>query len=93
MASSAVETLAAHVCPNIVAHLPTIDLKKLLCNDSEETAKLWQACESFGFMYLELGECGSLMEDWKNVLRVMQMYFDQPLDVKTKDDRKSDTWG
>lgn len=78
-----------------VAPLPTVDFSQLLSQDPSETNKLLTACRTHGFFYLDLrgNDTKRVLEDWKKVLLVMEKYFDQPLEVKMRDDRQSDTHG
>lgn len=78
-----------------VAPLPTVDFSQLLSQDPSETNNLLTACRTHGFFYLDLrgNDTKRVLEDWKKVLLVMEKYFDQPLEVKMRDDRQSDTHG
>jgi isopenicillin N synthase-like dioxygenase len=68
---------------------------KLIQNDKLEVDRLLLACKTYGFFYLDLSaeETSYLTQDWEDVLAFMNWYFDQPLDVKLKDSRNSDTHG
>jgi len=73
-----------------IAPLETIDFARLAANDPIEVSRLHRCCETHGFFYLYLQgtEAGQqVLSDEKDVLRVMETYFDQPLDVKMKDQR------
>ncbi|PVH96073.1 putative 2OG-Fe(II) oxygenase family oxidoreductase [Periconia macrospinosa] len=72
-----------------VAHLETIDFSKLLAHEEAEVSKLMSACTTAGFFYVDLqGQSGrGLLEDEENMYKTMSEFFDQPLDVKMKEDR------
>lgn len=72
-----------------VAHLETIDFAKLLAHEEAEISKLVSACATAGFFYVDLrGQSArTLIEDEESMYQAMAEYFDQPLDVKMKDDR------
>jgi len=76
-----------------VANLPTIEMNLLQAHDASEFEKLLKACEVYGFFYLNLENYGTMLQDWQKVLDLMKDYFDQPLDVKMRDCRSSDTHG
>ena len=77
------------------AYLPKLEWSKLQRKDPVEVEKLLSACQTYGFFYLNLvtPESDQVVRDWKGVLEFMDMYFDQPLEKKMLDDRKSDTYG
>lgn len=72
-----------------VAHLETIDFAKLLAQEQDEVAKLLSASSTAGFFYVDLqGQSArTLLEDEVKMYRLMEEYFDQPLDIKMKDVR------
>lgn len=77
------------------APLATIDFSRLTRKDPEEIAKLLSSCERHGFFYLnlqndEICQIGSAMQD---LLRLMEMYFNQPREVKMKHNVGSMTFG
>jgi isopenicillin N synthase-like dioxygenase len=77
------------------APLATIDFSRLTSKDPEEVAKLRSSCEKYGFFYLSLqngGTCqiSSAMQD---LLRLMELYFDQPQEVKMEHNVGSMTFG
>lgn len=77
-----------------VAHLPTIKYDKLLCDDPIETAALLGCCKSLGFFYLDLtGHAQPVLDGSQEAFEFMEDYFDQPLDVKLRDSRRSVTHG
>lgn len=79
-----------------IAPLKTIDFVRLEARDPVEVAKLLHSCQTHGFFYLALKgneKSAQVVKDKENVLRVMEEYFDQPLDVKMKDYRGSVTDG
>ncbi|KNG90342.1 2OG-Fe(II) oxygenase family oxidoreductase [Aspergillus nomiae NRRL 13137] len=76
-----------------IAPLPTIDHARLEAKDGEETQRLLDACKTHGFFYLDLRKVGTVLNDWQQVLRIMEKYFSQDLMTKMKDDRRSDTYG
>ncbi|KAE8408447.1 hypothetical protein BDV37DRAFT_172421 [Aspergillus pseudonomiae] len=76
-----------------IAPLPTIDHAHLEAKDSEEAQRLLDACKTHGFLYLDLRNVGTVLNDWQRVLRIMEKYFSQDLMTKMKDDRRSDTYG
>lgn len=77
-----------------VADLDTISYDKLLEGDSIETARLLENCKSLGFFYLDLaGAAQAVLDNSQDVFKLMEEYFDQPLDVKLQDVRHSVTHG
>ncbi|EIW65088.1 2OG-Fe-II oxygenase family oxidoreductase [Trametes versicolor FP-101664 SS1] len=79
-----------------VAPLATVDLGRLLAKDAAEVAKLLDVCKTHGFFYLDLQTCEpgrQILEAEQGVLRFMERFFGQPLDVKMLEDRKSHTHG
>ncbi|KAF2675772.1 2OG-Fe-II oxygenase family oxidoreductase [Lentithecium fluviatile CBS 122367] len=78
-----------------VAHLETIDFAKLLAHEEAEVSKLMTACTTAGFFYVDLqGQSGrGLLEDEDSMYKTMSEFFDQPLDVKMKEDRGSHKHG
>ncbi|KAE8357856.1 hypothetical protein BDV27DRAFT_78097 [Aspergillus caelatus] len=76
-----------------IAPLPTIDYARLEAKDVEETQRLLDACKIYGFFYLNFKNIGTILDDWQQVLRIMEKYFSQDLMTKMKDDRRSDTYG
>ncbi|KAK2596141.1 hypothetical protein QQS21_006418 [Conoideocrella luteorostrata] len=75
------------------APLSVIDWGRLKSNDANERSRLLAACEGQGFFYLDLRSDETFLRDWQAVLDFMNKYFHQDLEVKMKDDRKSDTHG
>lgn len=79
-----------------IAPLETIDFARLESKDPLEISRLLRCCETHGFFYLDLqgtDPARQVILDEKDVLRFMENYFDQPLEVKMKDDRASVTHG
>ena len=78
-----------------VALLPTIDFARLLSQEQSEINRLLAASQKEGFFYLDLSgpKSRQVLEDLKDVLVVMENYFNQPREAKMKDDRQSDTHG
>lgn len=78
-----------------LAHLPTISFSKLAQADQTETKRLLSASSYEGFFYLDLAgpESQNIELNRRSVLDFMEKYFAQPIDVKMKDDRKSETHG
>jgi isopenicillin N synthase-like dioxygenase len=76
-----------------VANLPSIEVDLLQAHDASEFDRLLKACEVYGFFYLNLENYGTMLQDWHIVLDLMKDYFDQPLEVKMRDSRNSDTHG
>jgi isopenicillin N synthase-like dioxygenase len=87
--------ISPQVTPEIpVADLETITYDKLLEADSQEIARLIVNCKSLGFFYLNLtGTAQCVLDDSNSVFRVMEEYFDQPLNAKLEDARHSVTHG
>jgi len=76
----------------LVAPLDTIDLGRLLAKEPAEIDRLLQSCITHGFFYLDLQTCDvgrQILADEQDVLRVMREYFDQPVEKKAVDDKKS----
>jgi isopenicillin N synthase-like dioxygenase len=79
-----------------IAPLETIDFARLAAKDPLEVSRLLRCCVTHGFFYLDLqgnDPARQVISDEKDVLRFMESYFDQPLEVKMKDDRASYTHG
>jgi isopenicillin N synthase-like dioxygenase len=77
----------------LVANLKSIDVDLLRAHDAGEYQRLLQACEEYGFFYLNLVNHRTMLQDWKTILGLMEEYFALPLEVKMKECRKSDTHG
>ena len=79
------------------ASLETIEYSKLQNGDALELSRLLKLCERDGFFYLNLenleANTSRVIEDWENVLAFTKEYFAQPVEVKMRDDRQSDTTG
>lgn len=68
-----------------LAPLFRVSLDKLLANDEEENGRLFEACKTLGFFYLELGdsEYGHALKDGsEDLLRLSQDAFIIPQEVK-----------
>lgn len=79
-----------------IAPLATIDFAKLATNDGVETQRLLDACIAEGFFYLDLQgphPWRKALDDQQSLLDVMRYYFDQPHEVKMKDNMGSMTDG
>ena len=78
-----------------IAPLETVDFSRLVTRDEAEISKLLASCQTHGFFYLDLqnAESRPILEDAQHVVRIMENYFAQPLEVKMKDDRQSLTLG
>jgi isopenicillin N synthase-like dioxygenase len=76
-----------------IAKLAVISLKKLKQRDSAELALLLHACQEDGFLHLDLRGCGTILNDWRDVLAQMGTYFDQPPAEKLQDNYCSDNQG
>ena len=62
-----------------------VSLDKLLANDEDEHARLFEACKTLGFFYLELGdsEYGRALRDGsEDLLRLAQKAHALPQEVK-----------
>ncbi|RDL32345.1 Clavaminate synthase-like protein [Venustampulla echinocandica] len=75
------------------SQLSSLSLSRLEDNNPEESKRLFEACVNDGFFYLDLRNHKQLLDDYDALLEIMKTYFDQPLDQKMNDDRKSDTVG
>ena len=73
--------------------LPTIHLDLLRAESDAESKNLLNTCRSHGFFYLDLTSDPELCELWQEMLRNMEQYFKQPLEVKMQDARGSDNFG
>ncbi|KAH8165661.1 hypothetical protein CIB48_g2583 [Xylaria polymorpha] len=73
--------------------LPTIHLDLLRAENATESKNLLDACRTHGFFYLDLTSDPELCKLWKEMLRIMEHYFKQPLEVKMQDARGSDNFG
>jgi isopenicillin N synthase-like dioxygenase len=76
-----------------ISQLSSLSLSRLEDNNPEESKRLLEACAQDGFFYLDLRDHKQLLADYEALLEIMKHYFDEPLDQKMKDDRKSDTIG
>jgi isopenicillin N synthase-like dioxygenase len=72
-----------------IAHLETINFAKLLAQEESEVTRLLDASSTAGFFYVDLQgqSTRTLLEDEHKMYQTMEQYFDQPIDVKLKDDR------
>ena len=69
------------------ARLQTTSLKKLLNEDILEQDRVFEACKSRGFFYLDLTDCESgetILRDADNLCRVAEKTFALPLEEKEK---------
>lgn len=75
--------------------LPTLEAKKLIDGCHEERARLLDACVNHGFFYLDLskGSTSYMIQAWEDVLTFMDRYFDQSIENKMSDAKKSDIIG
>lgn len=65
--------------------LETISLVKLLSQDAAEQDRVFQACKSRGFFYLELGGCDSgetIMKGADDICRMAEDFFRLPMPEK-----------
>ncbi|KAJ5794585.1 2OG-Fe(II) oxygenase family oxidoreductase [Penicillium paradoxum] len=78
-----------------IAQLPVLDAGKLLQGDEVEVQNLLHACKTHGFflLNLETDETSYMVKAWNDVLAFMDQYFNQPTEVKLKDERHSDIHG
>lgn len=78
------------------APLATINFRQLTSKNPEEIEKLLRSSEAHGFFYISLqndiGMCqiSSAMQD---LLRLMESYFNQPRELKIRDNVGSMTFG
>ena len=81
--------------PFTCADLRTLSFDKLIDRDPQELAKLLAAGEKEGFFYLDLTkpESQGLYKDYEDILSFMKVWFDNPLEEKTKYAYGSDTQG
>ena len=78
-----------------IAPLENIDFARLETKNSAEIDKLLNCCKTHGFFYLDLRgteSANQFLADKMDMLRFMETYFDQPLEVKMGD-RTSVTHG
>lgn len=67
--------------------LETISLKKLLDNDDPEQDRVFEACKTRGFFYLELAGCESgeiINKGADDICRVAERFFQLPQEEKDK---------
>ena len=67
--------------------LQTISLKKVLDNDDAESDRVFEACKTRGFFYLELAGCESgevINKGADDICRVAERFFQLPQEVKDK---------
>ncbi|KAK6075814.1 gibberellin 20-oxidase [Seiridium cupressi] len=88
-----VRDIAAEGKPVVSATLPVLSLGRLRAGDAAENAKLLEACDTYGFFYLDLSPSPELLADWVAMLSFAENYFGQPIDDKMKDSCGSDTNG
>jgi hypothetical protein len=65
--------------------LQTISLKKLLSEDATEQERVFEACKTRGFFYLELGGCESgetILKGADDICRMAEEVFKLPMEVK-----------
>ena len=81
--------------PFTCAQLSTISFDKIVDRDPQELSKLLAAGEKDGFFYLDItkAESQGLYEYYENVLSIMSIWFDQPVESKLKYAYGSDTQG
>jgi len=72
-----------------IAPLETIDFASLVRKDPGEIAQLLKSSQTHGFFYVDLQNdaTNQILTDMKDVLHLVERYFDQPMAVKMKDDR------
>lgn len=66
-------------------NLETISLTKLLSRDSAEQDRVFEACKSRGFFYLELGGCESgetILKGADDICRMAEDFFKLPMEQK-----------
>jgi hypothetical protein len=68
------------------AKLETVEMLKLVRREPEELQKLLRACQNDGFFYVKLLDFdnGRLLNDWRNIVHLMQPWFRRPLAEKMK---------
>lgn len=67
--------------------LETISLSKLLQDDQDEQQRVFEACKTRGFFYLDLANCESgetIRHGADDICRVAERFFSQPLDDKSR---------
>ncbi|QIX01893.1 hypothetical protein AMS68_007410 [Peltaster fructicola] len=67
--------------------LETIDLKRLVQHDEAEQRRVFEACKTRGFFYLDLAGCESgeaILHGADNICRVAERFFALPVDEKSK---------
>lgn len=65
--------------------LETISLNKLLSQDPTEQNRVFEACKSRGFFYLELGGCESgeiILNGADDICRMAEEFFKLPMEQK-----------
>ena len=65
--------------------LQTISLKKLLSEDATEQDRVFEACKTRGFFYLELGDCDSgetILKGADDICGMAEEVFKLPMEVK-----------
>ncbi|KAH6716617.1 hypothetical protein BKA61DRAFT_600115 [Leptodontidium sp. MPI-SDFR-AT-0119] len=69
-----------------VYSMQTVDFSRLLSQEPEEIEKLLKCCQTEGFFYIDLqGIDGRrFLEDQQETLKVMNKFFDSPLEVKNE---------
>lgn len=75
------------------ASLETIDLSLLQQDSHGERARLYHACQTQGFFYLDLRKNERFLQDYNGLLDLMREYFGRDLAAKMQDNRQSDTHG
>jgi len=66
--------------------MQTVDFSQLLSQEPEEIEKLVKCCQTEGFFYIDLqGIDGRrMLDDQQETLKLMNRFFDSPLDVKNE---------
>ena len=72
--------------PVTYAQFRTVNYERLLRGDATEFSNLSSACDEDGFFYLSLEGVGSeqLLADWKQILDIIDGWFNRPLTEKLK---------
>ena len=67
--------------------LETISLKKLLGKDASEQERIFQACKTRGFFYLDLADCEqgeTIKTGADDICRVAERFFALPVEEKDR---------
>jgi hypothetical protein len=78
---------------SLIAKLAVVSLAKIFEGDTKEREKLHEACTRCGLFYLDLVDHHELLADWQDNLKFTKYNYNQTIELKTNNDRKTDIYG